>query len=328
KKFITEKYDPDVLKQAVAQHDQNHGSDASSHDDAVVECIRKLTERVIQVETLVMDLESRLRMQQHFQSMAVKHSPGMSASPSQSHMSRQTSIQRGMVARQPSVSALLAAPPSLSIMRASISKPSLHNGSGTALAGQTSGDAGMATGAASSLVTQLALDRSSSRRHISPVHPEWAPRGAARFSQLVDDGFFTNAAFFRYVPNFVVQWGLASDPARNTYAPIPDDTAVPTISNTVGTVSFATSGQDTRTTQLFVNFRNNSRLDSLGFTPFAVVTSGLDILVDHVYAAYRERPQQAKIKVYGDTYLRREFPLLTHIKTVSVVSPPTGVANE
>ncbi|RHY21508.1 hypothetical protein DYB25_006275 [Aphanomyces astaci] len=168
-KFITEKYDPDVLKQAVAQHDQNHGSDASSHDDAVVECIRKLTERVIQVETLVMDLESRFRMQQHFQSMAVKHSPGMSASPSQSHMSRQTSIQRGMVARQPSVSALLAAPPSLSIMRASISKPSLHNGSGTALAGQTSGDAGMATGAASSLVTQLALDRSSSRRHISPV---------------------------------------------------------------------------------------------------------------------------------------------------------------
>ncbi|RHY32419.1 hypothetical protein DYB32_002571 [Aphanomyces invadans] len=153
------------------------------------------------------------------------------------------------------------------------------------------------------------------------VHPAWAPVGAERFTQLVHDGFYTNAALFRYVPNFVVQWGLPSDPNRNTYAPIRDDLAVAGISNTVGTMSFAKSGKDTRTTQIFVNFRDNSRLDALGFTPFAVVTSGLDVLVNDVYSGYNEAPKQPKIQVEGNVYLDREFPLLTHIRAVSMMLP-------
>ncbi|KAF0692505.1 Aste57867_16427 [Aphanomyces stellatus] len=150
------------------------------------------------------------------------------------------------------------------------------------------------------------------------IHEDWAPLGAARFKELVEDGFYDGAAFFRYVPNFVVQWGIAAEPGQNNYTEIKDD-KWGVVSNTVGTLVYATSGNDTRTTQLFVNFRNNSFLDKLGFTPFGKVTSGYDVLKDQVYSAYGEKPDQDKIYQEGEEYLAKEFPLITHIQSAWVL---------
>ncbi|RHY32413.1 hypothetical protein DYB32_002577 [Aphanomyces invadans] len=168
-KFITEKYDPEVLRQAVAQHDKHHDNDAN-HDDAVIECIRKLTDRVIQVETLCIDLETRLRMQQHFQSMA----SSSDVSPSHMGLSRQMSAQRVMFGRQPSSSNLPATPPNLSILRASISKKSLLSpATSTAHLGHPPSDVDTISETPSSTVghftAQASLDRSAARRHISPM---------------------------------------------------------------------------------------------------------------------------------------------------------------
>ncbi|CAK4714601.1 hypothetical protein LEN26_004764 [Aphanomyces euteiches] len=151
------------------------------------------------------------------------------------------------------------------------------------------------------------------------IHEEWAPLGAARFKQLIQDKFYDNAAFFRYVPNFVVQWGISADPKNNNYTEIKDD-KWGVVSNLQGTLVYATGGNDTRTTQLFVNFKNNSRLDALGFTPFGIVTSGYDVLVNKTYSGYGESPDQDKIYEEGDAYLKREFPLITHIKKASFIT--------
>jgi len=103
------------------------------------------------------------------------------------------------------------------------------------------------------------------------VHPQWAPIGAARFADLVERHFYDEARFFRVVPNFVVQFGLPADPARiQEFDRLTDDPV--TQSNTRGYVSFAkTAVPDSRTTQLFINFGNNSRLDAQGFAPFGFV---------------------------------------------------------
>ncbi|KAH9099390.1 hypothetical protein Ae201684P_018406 [Aphanomyces euteiches] len=144
------------------------------------------------------------------------------------------------------------------------------------------------------------------------TYVEWSPLGAKRFLELIQDGFYDNAAFFRYVPDFVVQWGLAADPKRNDYSTIVDD-KIGVVSNTLGTISFATSGRNSRTTQVFVNLKNNSRLDSMGFTPFGIVTEGMDVLLDKVYSGYREEPDQRMLRMRGEAYLERSFPKITHI---------------
>src|SRR5215469_12863834 len=111
------------------------------------------------------------------------------------------------------------------------------------------------------------------------VHRDWAPFGADRFYNLVRNGFFTNAAFFRVVPNFMVQFGLSANPAVNKAwqnANIKDDPV--TQSNKPGTVTFATAGPNTRTTQLFINFGTNNFLDNQGFAPFGQVSSGMDVV--------------------------------------------------
>ncbi len=118
----------------------------------------------------------------------------------------------------------------------------------------------------------------------SPVilecHRSWSPLGSDRFYTLATTGFFQGAAFFRVVPDFVAQWGISGDPEVNTYwndRPIKDD-PVGVMSNLKGTVTFATAGPDTRTTQMFVNFKDNTQLDSQGFTPVCRVTSGMGAL--------------------------------------------------
>ncbi|OQR87717.1 cyclophilin type peptidyl-prolyl cis-trans isomerase [Achlya hypogyna] len=155
------------------------------------------------------------------------------------------------------------------------------------------------------------------------VHEDWAPIGAARFKQLIEDKFFDNSAFFRYAPKWVVQWGIAADPKVNPkYGNITDDPINPKVSNLQGTMAYAMDEEaNSRTTQVYVNFANNSRLDSKGFTPFAIVTSGYEVLQDKVYAGYGEKPDQDKIYAEGEAYLHREFPLLTHITSATFVRP-------
>jgi peptidyl-prolyl cis-trans isomerase A (cyclophilin A) len=153
----------------------------------------------------------------------------------------------------------------------------------------------------------------------------WAPRGADRFYNLVKYHFFDSAAFFRVVPGFVVQFGISPRPdiARVWQAAnIPDDPVMQ--GNARGTLTFATAGPNTRTTQLFINLGNNANLDGQGFSPFGKVTSGMEV-VDQIYSEYGESPDQGRIQGEGKAYLDKEFPKLDTIKT-AVVLPIVPVA--
>ena len=150
------------------------------------------------------------------------------------------------------------------------------------------------------------------------VHRDWAPLGADRFYQLVKSGFYDDARFFRVVPGFVVQWGINKDPlvtAQWRGKEIADDPVKE--ANLVGYVSFATSGPNARTTQLFVNLANNMNLNSMGFAAFGRVVQGLEV-VGRLYAGYGERPQQNLIESQGNAYLQQNFPNLDYIKTARV----------
>ncbi len=152
------------------------------------------------------------------------------------------------------------------------------------------------------------------------VRREWAPLGADRFLSLVESGYYEDARFHRVVPDFIVQWGLAGDPAliaewMNAY--IPDDPVV--ASNTRGRIAFAFTEPGTRTTQVYVNLVNNVRLDSTGFAPFGEVVSGMEV-VDALYSGYGEdaggglrRGDQRRIVAEGNLYLDREYPLLDRL---------------
>ena len=152
------------------------------------------------------------------------------------------------------------------------------------------------------------------------VTRSWSPLGADRFYNLVKHGFFTDAAFFRVVPGFIIQFGLSANPAVNAVwrsANIKDDKV--TQSNKPGTLTFATAGPNTRTTQLFINFGNNTFLDSQGFSPFGQVTSGMDV-VQKLYAGYGERPDQGAITTQGKAYLDKNFPMIDSIKSATIVT--------
>ncbi|MGA7919328.1 MAG: peptidylprolyl isomerase [Candidatus Acidiferrales bacterium] len=149
----------------------------------------------------------------------------------------------------------------------------------------------------------------------------WAPLGADRFYNLARHGFFTDAAFFRVVPGFVIQFGLSANPAVNKVwdtAKIKDDGV--TQSNKEGYLTFATAGPNTRTTQLFINLADNARLDSMGFSAFGQVTSGMDV-VQKIYSGYGEQPDQALITSEGKAYLDKNFPKLDHIISAAITSP-------
>ena len=151
------------------------------------------------------------------------------------------------------------------------------------------------------------------------VNKEWAPRGAERFYQLVKEGFYDDSAFFRVVPGFVVQFGLAGDPtvtAKWRNQRIQDDPV--TQSNLPGYLTFATSGPNTRTTQLFINTGANSNLDNMGFAPFGKVVEGMEV-VKEINSEYRERPNQGLITAEGNSYLRKNFPNITFIKKAELI---------
>lgn len=146
----------------------------------------------------------------------------------------------------------------------------------------------------------------------------WAPRGADRFYNLVQNGYFDGAGFFRVVPGFMVQFGINGDPAIQRHwanANLQDDPV--TQSNTRGKITFANRGPNSRTTQVFINFGNNAGLDKQNFAPFGEVTTGMDV-VDKINAQYREQPQQPRIQAEGNAYLKKEFPKLDFIKKATI----------
>merc|ERR1711933_370926 len=154
------------------------------------------------------------------------------------------------------------------------------------------------------------------------VHPDWAPEGAKRFQELVQTGALNDARFFRVVPNFMVQFGIPADPddaAHWRSKKIPDDPV--TQSNTRGMMTFATAGPNTRTSQLFVNFKDNSFLDKQGFAPFAEVTDGMDV-VDRIQSKYGEHPNQGEIQSRGNAYLKESFPDLSFVSSITAASLP------
>lgn len=160
------------------------------------------------------------------------------------------------------------------------------------------------------------------------VHRDWAPLGADRFYNLVRNGFYDDAAFFRVLPGFMAQFGISAKPAVNKAwetATIQDDPVKQ--SNKRGYISFATSGPNTRTTQVFINFADNgSNLDEKGFAPFGVVTEGMDV-VDKLYSGYGEGapggagPPQERIQHEGKAYLDKSFPQLDSIKSARIIEP-------
>ncbi len=148
---------------------------------------------------------------------------------------------------------------------------------------------------------------------------EWSPLGADRFYNLVKIGFFTDVAFFRVIEGFMAQFGIHGDPAVSAKwrsANIKDDPVIK--SNKRGYISYAMAGPDTRSTQFFINFGNNANLDSMGFSPFAKVIEGMDV-VDSIYSGYGEGapsgrgPGQHIIQSRGNEYLKKDFPQLDYI---------------
>ncbi len=153
---------------------------------------------------------------------------------------------------------------------------------------------------------------------IVEVHRDWAPHGADRFYNLVKNGFYDQARFFRVVPHFMVQFGINGNPAIQANwvnANIQDDPVKE--SNKRGYITFATRGPNTRTTQVFINFANNASLDRQGFAPFGQVISGMDV-VDKINAQYGEQPNQGQIQSGGNTYLNKDFPKLDYVKKATI----------
>lgn len=161
------------------------------------------------------------------------------------------------------------------------------------------------------------------------VTRSWAPLGADRFYNLVKNHFYDGVSFFRVVPGFVVQFGLTGNPAVNkawNNANIKDDPVVQ--SNKPGTITFAMAGPNTRTTQVFISFGDNSRLDAMNFAPFGKVTSGMDV-INQLYGGYGDAPtsHQDEITNQGKAYLDKNWPKLDSIKTATIISPAPAASS-
>lgn len=158
------------------------------------------------------------------------------------------------------------------------------------------------------------------------VNRDWAPHGADRFYNLVKNGFYDDARFFRAIAGFMVQFGINGDPKVSSVwqkAQIPVDPVKQ--SNKRGLITYAMGASpSTRTTQVFINFRDNSNLDKLGFAPFGeVVAPGMDV-VDKINTSYGEGaprgkgPEQGRVQAEGNAYLMKSFPKLDYIKSATI----------
>ena len=164
---------------------------------------------------------------------------------------------------------------------------------------------------------------------IVEVHRDWAPLGADRFYNLIRSGYFVGNGFYRAVQGVLVQWGISANPAATkawSTTQIKDDPV--TQHNTPGTIVFAKSGPNTRTTHIFINLQDNSsQLDALGFEPIGTITEGMDI-VKSLYSGYgdmREQggsgPSQEGYTKEGKAYLDKSFPMVDKILSTTVIFP-------
>jgi len=159
----------------------------------------------------------------------------------------------------------------------------------------------------------------------------WAPLGADRFYNLVKHHFYDNASVFRVVPAFVAQFGISSSPAVTAAwkgTDIKDDPV--TQSNKKGYVTFATAGPNTRTTQVFINLKDNTGLDSRGFAPFGVVDEKGMNVVEMFYDQYGDNAgiDQGKIETQGKSYLEKGFPKLDTIKSATLLTSEAAAASK
>ena len=152
----------------------------------------------------------------------------------------------------------------------------------------------------------------------------WAPIGVDRFHYLVSNGYYDHVKFFRNIEDFMVQFGIHGEPGVNTAwdnLNIADDPVKQ--SNTEGMLTYATGGPNTRTTQLFINKRDNSNLDAMGFAPIGRVITGMDV-VKKLYEGYGEGaprgvgPEQGRLNREGNRYLNTYFPQLDSIITARI----------
>lgn len=162
--------------------------------------------------------------------------------------------------------------------------------------------------------------KASTGRFVVQVTRDLAPNGADRFYNLVQAGFYNECRFFRVVPNFMAQWGFHGDPeitAAWFEATIPDDPVKE--SNKRGAITFAKQREpNTRTTQLFINYTDNTHLDGKGFAPFGKVVEGMEA-VDSINSEYGQKPNQQQIGAKGNHYLKKIFPNLDYIKQARII---------
>jgi len=158
------------------------------------------------------------------------------------------------------------------------------------------------------------------------AHRSWAPRGVDRFYNLTRAGFYDDSRFFRVRAGFIAQFGIPGDPAISTKwkdQVILDDPVQQ--SNTRGFIAYAMTGPDTRTTQLYINLADNSRLDAQGFAPIGKVTDGMET-VDQLYSGYGEAAgggmrggNQGNILAGGNAYLDASFPGLDKLIRATIL---------
>ena len=156
---------------------------------------------------------------------------------------------------------------------------------------------------------------------------DWSPAAVDRMYALIKSGYYQDIAFFRVIPDFVAQFGISND--STLYAtwnrlPVPDEAVKE--SNLRGTISFARDTAQTRTTQLYINLKDNVRLDTVsfngvkGFPVIAKVTQGMDV-VDALYQGYGPQIQdkQDSIAQFGNAFLRERWPKLDYIKEARIL---------
>ena len=169
-------------------------------------------------------------------------------------------------------------------------------------------------------------------RFVLQINRDWSPAGADRFYSLVKNGFYDETRFFRVMPNFIVQWGISGNPeiaAKWASNPqinpnykeitIPDEPVKET--NRRGTVTYAKpSAPNSRTTQVFVNLKDNGYLDGDKFAPFGEVIEGMEV-VESFHSGYGGQPSsnQTAIEKQGTAFLDKHFPDLDYVETARII---------
>jgi len=174
---------------------------------------------------------------------------------------------------------------------------------------------GAAPGPQVEFTVNLGGDNPTTEKFTIQINPDWAPIGAAAFLKLTNEGFFDEAAIFRVVPGFIAQFGLPAK-AVPRLPNLKDDPKK--VSNKRGTIVFATAGPNTRTSQLFINYKDNAFLDGQGFTPFGEVLGDGMAVVEKFYKEYGEKPNQGTLTAQGNSYIDKSFPKISKFTTVKV----------